>query len=373
MIEDEYDVVVVGAGPAGALASHICAGNGLRTLLVEALSMPRDKLCGGGVAPWVIRELNVPAYLIERTIERVQVIAGSKTILTMPIPNEIAYRMVLRHDFDHFLVRRAEQAGAAVKEGTRVRSVIRNTQGAVLGIVTDTGKIRAKLTIGCDGASSTVARSAGFWEKWWPEDANKGWRKHQAFCLETQIQLSPEAIDSRISNTMMLFFEKDFPGYYWVFPKKQVLTVGVGSFSDLIGANVLRERLNRLIQLHPVASEVLEGSQRGSVKGAYLPIRGPLSPLYAAGVILAGDSAAQVGSVWGEGIYFAVRAGIAAGETAVQAIQEDDVSARFLSEYENRCEETIGKSLSIQADILRNSPTPLDATTAYAEHLFDGL
>jgi geranylgeranyl reductase family protein len=373
MIEDEYDVVVVGAGPAGALASHICAENGLRTLLVEALSMPRDKLCGGGVAPWVIRELNVPAYLIERTIERVQVIAGSKTILTMPIPNEKAYRMIMRHDFDHFLVRRAQQAGATIKERTRVHSVFRNNRGAVAGIVTGIGKIRTKLIIGCDGASSTVARSAGLWEKWWPEDTGKGWRRHQAFCLETQMQLSPEAIENRISNTMMLFFEKDFAGYYWVFPKQRVLTVGVGAFSDSIGANVLRESLNRLIQLHPVASEVLVGSQMGSVKGAYLPIRGPLSPSYAAGVIVAGDSAGQVGAVWGEGIYFAIRAGIAAGETAVQAIQEDDVSSQFLSEYENRCEQVIGKSLSIQAEILRNAPTPLDATTAYVKHLFDEL
>jgi len=373
MIDNEFDVVVVGAGPAGGLASSICAGSGLKVLMLEALPLPRDKLCGGGVAPWVIKQMDVPDHLIERTIEHVQVIAGSKTILKMPIPNEIAYRMIMRQDFDHFLVRRAQQVGTVIKERTRVHSVLRNNRGAVVGVLTNIGKIRAKLTIGCDGASSTVARSAGLWEKWWPKETSKGWRRHQAFCLETQMQLSPEMIESRISNTMMLFFEKDFPGYYWIFPKKRVLTVGLGAFSDAIGANVLRERLNRLIRLHPVASEVLEDSQMGSVKGAYLPIQGPLSPSYAAGVIVAGDSAGQVGSVWGEGIYFAVRAGIAAGETAVQAIQEDDMSAQFLREYENRWKQAIGKSLSIQADILRESPTPLDATTTYAEHLFNQL
>jgi digeranylgeranylglycerophospholipid reductase len=370
MPEEKYDVIVVGTGPAGSVASLSCGSAGLKTLLVDALPLPRDKLCAGGVSPWVIEKLRVPDNLIERRIEQVQVVAGSKKIPVIPWPSDMAYRMVMRKEFDHFLTEKARRAGVVIKDKTAVITLLRNEQGLVEGVRTTRGEFRAGLVIGCDGASSVVARTSGLWKKWWnQEDIVKGWRQHQALCLEMQMRLDPQVIEGMVGNTMTLLFEKDFPGYSWIFPKRKVLTVGIASFSDLTRADELRERFHILVNNHPVASRLLHHAETGRLQGAYLPIRGPLSPSYDDGVMVAGDSASQVGAIWGEGIYFAVRAGMAAGETAVEAINKQNASRQFLKKYEERWKREIGENLSAQAKILSGSPTPLQATTTFAEYL----
>nr|MDO8097547.1 NAD(P)/FAD-dependent oxidoreductase [Candidatus Njordarchaeota archaeon] len=369
MNEDEYDVIVVGAGPAGSAASFSCASAGLKTLLVEALPLPRDKLCAGGVSAWVIKKLGIIDNLIERTIQQVQVVAGSRKIPVIPWPADMAYRMVMRKEFDHFLSEKAREAGAAVKDKTHVSTVLKDKNGIVRGVKTSHAEFKARLVIGCDGASSVVARTSGLWKKWWnQEHIMRGWRQHQAFCLEAQMQLNPQVIERRVGNTMTLLFEKTFPGYYWIFPKRKVLTVGLASFSSLTSSDELRDRLSKLIHNHPVASELLRDAKMGYLRGAYLPIRGPLSPSYDDGVMVAGDSAAHVGAVWGEGIYFAARGGIAAGETAVQAIGSNDTSKQFLKKYEDRWRKEIGENLEIQARILKEAPTPLQATITFTEY-----
>jgi geranylgeranyl reductase family protein len=370
LAEIDYDVIVVGAGPAGSAASMICAEAGLKTILIESQSFGRDKLCAGGVSPWVIRRLEVPGSLIERTIEQVQVVAGSKKIPVIPWPDDMAYRMVMRKEFDFFLVRKAKEAGSMVKDRTRVCSVLKNAEEKVCGVRSSGGDVKARIVIGCDGASSVVARTSGLWEKWWSRGAmGEGWRNHQAFCLETQTSLDSKMIESRVGSTMTLLFEKDFPGYYWIFPKRNVLTVGALSLSFSVGAEELKERMKRIIKYNSVASNILRGAKMAALKGAYLPIHGPLYPSFGDGLMVAGDSASHVGAVWGEGIYFAVRAGIAAGETAIQAIRNDDVSKQFLKAYEERWKREIGNNLSVQAKILNEAPTPLHATISFAEYL----
>jgi digeranylgeranylglycerophospholipid reductase len=342
----------------------------MKTLLVDALNLPRDKLCAGGVSSWVIERLRVPDDLIERTVEHVQIVAGSKKIPIIPWPKDMAYRMVMRRDFDHFITEKARKAGAEIKDRTAVATLFRNNNGVVSGVRTSRGDFKSQLIIGCDGASSIVARTSGLWSKWWSRgDEAEGWRRHQAFCLETQMELDPQIIEQRVGNTMTLLFDKSFPGYSWIFPKRRVLTVGLASFSYLTPVKELRERLNRLIHDHPVASKLLNDAEMKSLSGAYLPIRGPLMPSYDDGVIIAGDAASQVGAVWGEGIYFAVRAGLAAGETAVDAIRKQDVSRQFLKKYEDRWRQEIGENLMTQAEILRKASTPLQATIDFAANL----
>ncbi|WXG46734.1 MAG: NAD(P)/FAD-dependent oxidoreductase [Candidatus Atabeyarchaeum deiterrae] len=369
MHKEQYDVIVVGAGPAGSAASFSCAKANLRTLLIESQPLPQEKLCAGGVNPWVIQELGIPERLIERTIQQVQVVAGSKKIPTIPWPSEMAYRMAMRKDLSHFLADRASKMGVTVIDSRRVLSVLKLRDGTICGVKTSGGDINAKIVIGCDGASSTVARTSGLWEKWWGPKVLSGWLRHQAFCLETQMHMDPKIIEKRVGNTMTLFFEKEFPGYCWIFPKRRVLTVGVLSLSSSVNKEELRGQLEKLVHIHTLASELLKGGQMEPIRGAYLPIRGPLTPSYDDGLMLAGDSAAHVGAIWGEGIYFAVKAGIAAGETAVQAIHNGDVSRESLKIYEERWKMEIGENLETQSKILNDAPTPLQATIAFAEYI----
>jgi geranylgeranyl reductase family protein len=369
LTSNEYDVIVVGSGPAGASASLSCAEQGLKTIMIEALALPRDKLCAGGVSPWVIEKLGIPEELVERTIQSIQVYAGSKKIPIIPWPRDMAYRMVMRREFDYFLVEKCRKAGVEIRDMTHVSSLTSGKNREANGVMTSSGEFKARLVIGCDGASSVVARTAGLWVKWWGKnDSWERWKKHQAFCLETQMHLEPQEIERRLGNTMCLLFEKDFPGYYWIFPKRRFLTVGVLSFSPTLGSKQLVEHLKAAINDRPAVSELLRGSEMSPLRGAYLPIRGPLCPSYSEGVMLAGDSASQVGAVWGEGIYFAVRAGLAAGETAVEAVERNDFSGQFLKRYEDRWKREIGVNLQTQAKILLDEPTPLEATIAFSKY-----
>ena len=116
---ERYDVVISGAGPAGAQAAFRCASAGLRTVLLERDVLPRHKCCAGGVLgrAQARAELQLPDDLVEQRIKSFAVVwAGNRKLF--PLSGEVA-AIVRRERLDHFLVMRAEKAGAEVLEGTR--------------------------------------------------------------------------------------------------------------------------------------------------------------------------------------------------------------------------------------------------------------
>jgi flavin-dependent dehydrogenase len=233
---------------------------------------------------------------------------------------------------------------------------------------TNKGIFKGKIVVGCDGVSSVVAKTGGFWTKWFGNDARK-WRERCAYCTEAHFKLPDREIDKRIGNTLHLFYERGLMGYHWIFPKKGILTVGTGCAT--IG---MRKKpvsyFNDFTKGNPIAVRILEGAKlTGKVKGAYSPLSGTFTPTYGDGVLLAGDSVGMVGSVTGEGIYFAARAGIAAGEVAAEAALSDNVSASFLERYEKRWRREFGNLLEIQFKFLLETQNPLKAMGLYTEYI----
>jgi geranylgeranyl reductase family protein len=347
------------------MAALHAARGGASTALLDKEKLPREKLCGGGVNAWVIRKLSIPEGIIERTMSYAQVVAGQKKLRLVPWPDSLSWRMVMRDKFDYHLTKMAVEAGAALIESTSVESVIRNEKGNVCGVKTrNKGELCCDIVVGCDGVASTVAKTAGFWANWFDDDVHK-WLDRCAYCAEAQYELNEKEIQRRIGDTSYIFYERDLMGYHWIFPKKGLLTVGTGCATTK-SRKKPASYFNDFVKGNPIAKEILQDARIvGKLRGAYVPFKGAFTPSYGDGVLLAGDSAGMVGGVTGEGIYFAVRSGIAAGEIASKAIKSSNTSARFLSQYERRWQNEIGNHLDVQVRFLRETQNPLTAMGLY--------
>ncbi|MEX2705986.1 MAG: NAD(P)/FAD-dependent oxidoreductase [Candidatus Freyrarchaeum guaymaensis] len=113
--------------------------------------------------------------------------------------------------------------------------------------------------------------------------------------------------------------------------------------------------MDYFLNKHPVLPKILEGGKIILKRGAWLPIMHVQRPSYGNGVLLAGDSAGMVSPISGEGIYYAVRAGIEAGVMAAEAVNNGDFSAGVLSNYEERWHSVIGEQLHYQEKLFRET------------------
>jgi digeranylgeranylglycerophospholipid reductase len=225
----------------------------------------------------------------------------------------------------------------------------------VKGVITSTGeKILSDIVIACDGASSRIARAYGRWE--WSQNVRKAWYDQMSYCIGIEIKLGKEIIDERFGNTYMIFTGKDIApmGYAWLFPKRENVSVGLGSMATTLEKKPM-DYMNRFVEQNEVVTQLLKGGKRIMSKGAWLPAWKPTGsvykPSFGAGILIAGDAAGMVSSITGEGIYYAVRGGIEAGVTAAEAVNEGNFTVDFLSKYQERWEASIGITLDFQDHI----------------------
>lgn len=351
---EKYDVIVVGAGPAGSVAAWKAAKGGANTLLIEKAKLPRYKLCGGAVAQWIIQKFDIPEDAIENKGRQMIVCRPPKyKFEKYPVP---AWQgMVLRDKFDYHLTKRAEEAGVEIINGTRVQSIIKEGD-YVKGVQTAGDKYLSDIVIGCDGAASMTARTAGFWKKWF-DDQGTTWKEHMAFCMGAEMKMDNKLINERLGEGNLYFFvgRKVAPlGYGWIFPKDDMLSIGLGSHMKTFDRKP-SEYMKYFITEHPIASGLLADAEMVRLQGAYIPYKKAFKPSFDNGIMLAGDSAGMVNPINGEGIFYAMRAGVAAGEVAAEAVKAKDFSAGFLKRYEDRWSSEIGKHLDKQGEIFESN------------------
>ena len=353
-MDEKYDVVVVGAGPAGSVAAMKAAEGGAKTLLLDKYKLPRYKLCGGGVANWVVRRFNIPSEVLERRYDVLSFFTPPKYDRHDLELGTTSYFGVYRDDFDYHLTSMAVEKGVELREKVKITEAVKKNE-QVKGVITSTGKkIFSDVVIACDGASSRIAQECGMWE--WSQNVKKTWYDQMSYCVGIEIKLGKEIIDEKFGNTYMIFTGKDIApmGYAWLFPKRENVSVGLGSMANTLEKKPM-EYMNRFIKHNKVASSLLKGGKQIMSKGAWLPAWKPAGsaykPSYGAGILIAGDAAGMVSSITGEGIYYAVRGGIEAGVTAAEAVNEGDFTGNFLSKYQERWEASIGITLDFQDHI----------------------
>lgn len=289
----EFETIVVGAGPAGALAAWELARAGRSVALVEQHGLPRSKTCGGGLV-WrgrrrLPREFVLP---VERECRRARLRLAPGAEPVEIVREQPIVSMTMRAELDLALVELARAAGAELLERTRVEGLQSDARGVELS--TSSGGLRARALVGADGARGVVARLAGWSEPLATIPA-----------LEAEIEASPELF-ARHAEAAVFDFGLQPHGYAWCFPKRGHLSVGVLSMrrGPQQLASVLRAYL---AGLGLAAAHVREAS------GCVIPVR-PRQCRARGPVLLVGDAAGLVDPLTAEGLSLAIESGRLAGQ-----------------------------------------------------------
>ncbi len=288
-----YDVIVVGAGPAGSTTARECAARGLSTLLVDKAEFPRDKPCGGGVTIRAARQLPFDlAPVIERTIRGVRFSLRQSRPFTRRGEVPLVYMTQRRH-LDQYLLERAVAAGVTLRERAPVEAVAR--EGRRIAVRAGGESFEALALVAADGANGRTAALVGIPSPRW-----------MGVALEANI--APSAgITARWEDVFALDLGALPGGYGWVFPKGDHVNVGVGGWTHT--GPLLRATLDRVTRHYG-----LDPRDYQNLRGHRLPMRRPGAPLADGNVVLVGDAAGLLDPFTYEGIYAAIWSGRTAAE-----------------------------------------------------------
>ncbi|MFH8985532.1 geranylgeranyl reductase family protein [Streptomyces varsoviensis] len=312
--ESVWDVVVVGAGPAGASAAYAAAVAGRRVLLLEKSELPRYKTCGGGIIG-PSRDSLPPGFELPLR-DRVHAVTFSLNgkLTRTRRAKQMLFGLINRAEFDASLVETAKDAGAHVRTGTTVSRVEQHgasvpDRRTVAVVLADGEIVLARAVIGADGSASRIG-------------AHVGVKLDQVdLGLEAEIPVPPTVAEDWAGRVHIDW--GPIPGSYgWVFPKGDTLTVGVISARGE-GAGTKRYLEDFIARLG------LAGFEPSVSSGHLTRCRADDSPLSRGRVIVCGDAAGLLEPWTREGISFALRSGRLAGEWAVRISEaQDAVDAR---------------------------------------------
>ena len=353
----DVDVIVVGAGPAGACASIELARAGLQVVLLERGPFPGSKnMYGGVVYPRILDEL-IPNWWDEAPVQR-WVTRRSTMVLTPTQALTVDFRSTAwgappyngatayRPDFDHWLASHAEAAGAQVLCSTTVVGLLRDANGRVVGVRTDRpdGDLRARLVIACDGVNSFVAKEAGLHP---PVDA-----ANYTLGVKETLALPKEVIDERFGvrgregvDIEILGGTGGVNGGGFVYTNLDTIAIGAVLKLPKLAAQKRRpEEIIAGLKAHPAIAPLVEGAELKEYSAHVIPEAGlaMMPKLAGDGLLVAGDAAAMclAAGIWLEGVNFAMASGMYAGRAAIDAIRTGDVSTAGLAGYERRLSET---------------------------------
>ena len=332
-MKDQYDVVVVGAGPAGSIAAKTAALKGLDVLLIEKRQEIGDPVrCAEGVKKISIRKHIEPDnrwICADVKGSRIFSPDGTKVEMSEAISGgEVGY-VLERKVFDRALAYEAAIAGADVMVKTRATGLVIE-DGFVRGVnvmhLGDESTIRSKIVIGADGVESKIGRWAGIDTSLHPSDIETC-----AQFLVTGMNIDQDYCDFYLGNKIAP------AGYIWVFPKgKNQANIGIGILGSKSGKHRAVTLLSDFIKEQMPDAKIIEMVVGG------VPVKGTIEKTIANGLMLVGDAARQSDPITGGGIINSMDAGKIAGEVAAKAIAAGDVSTNALNEYEKRWRATIG-------------------------------
>lgn len=335
-----YDVVVIGAGPAGSTAAKNLAEGGRKVLLLDKATFPRDKPCGGGLPTRVLKRFPYIEPFIDSVSYGTIMYSSSLRYKFDFIREKPFLLMVLRNKFDYELLTLATQAGAEFQGGKSVVDILIGEDKAVV-MLEDGQSIETQMVVGCDGMHSVVAEKTKLCKK----------LEMLCICLMQEQSLTPKQLSSFFTKkklTYLFIKTQGIAGYGWVFPKKNCVNIGVGEFQSAVSRarpkKPLKETYDAFISTLKEKQLLPDNFPVENLRGATLPIF-PLENTYGDRVLLCGDAAGFINPITGEGIYYAMASGHIAAQIIAEGLKANNLTRKFLSQYQDRWIADFGKDL----------------------------
>jgi geranylgeranyl reductase family protein len=336
----DYDVIVVGAGPAGSTTARRATQAGLNVLLFDKEPFPRSKPCAGGIRFQVSELLDFDlSSVYQRKISGIAVFSPSGLRADcISEDRSMPGRTVMRSEFDYLLLQKAIEAGTTFMDSTEAIDIHETSNE--ISVTTLDGEVHtADYVVGADGVNSNVAKQLKFYS---------GWKKDRAsVALEAEVEVGeqkvreicgePSGYDAEL---LLLYFGEFAHGYTWCFPKKTILSVGACCRQDKV-KNIRAGFMNwftRFQRDYQFEGKIIsEGAARFPVK--------PAETLAKGRALLVGDAAGLVDAFTGEGIPEAIQSGILAARALNEAVEKSNPLA--LWEYEQDCQNMILSELKV--------------------------
>lgn len=352
---ERFDVVIVGAGPAGATAALVAARAGLSVCLLERGPFPGSKNMYGGVIYGRILDQVLPGWFDEAPVQRwitrrSTMVTTDDQALTIDFRNGAWSRApyngatAFRADFDGWLAGKAEEAGATLVCATTATGLLRGGDGRVVGVRTDRpdGDIEAGLVIAADGVNSFLAKEAGLYPHFSAEHITLG--------AKEVLHLGRDEIDRRFGlrdleglDIEMLGCTQGIAGGGFLYTNLESIAVGVVlSVTGLARSGLRPEQVIAGMKQHPAIAPYVEGGELVEYSAHLIPEGGyrVMAELAGDGLLVTGDAAGLclAAGLWLEGVNFAIGSGLAAAQTAIEALAAGDTSAAGLAGYRRRLE-----------------------------------
>ena len=280
----DFDVIVVGAGPAGSSAALVLARAGRRVCLLERGPFPGSKNMYGGVVYGRILDTLIPNWWEEAPVQRWVTRRGT-VIMTETQALTVDYRTTawgeapyngcttFRPDFDSWLADKAVEAGAVLVTSTTATALLRDASGRICGVSTDRpeGDLTARVVIACDGVNSFLAKEAGLYPHAVPENFTLG--------AKEVLALPREEIEKRFglrghegADFEIVGCTRGIPGGGFVYTNLDSIAVGVVlSVTELAKAKVRPEELIAGLKAHPMVAPWIEGADLKEYSAHLIP------------------------------------------------------------------------------------------------------
>ncbi len=337
----QTDVLIIGAGPAGASAALFLAKKGIASVVVDKEKFPRDKICGDALSGKAVEVLNKLDKNFAEELASHEKFLGSYGV-TFVAPNGEALRVPFqtkkekknapgfiskRIDFDNWLIEKVKsKKEIQLFEETEIRDYRREAD-RIVAETKDGKSFHAKIVMACDGAYSSFTKNiAGI----------KTEAEHNCFGLRAYYK-NVKGLDTE--NFIELHFLKEFlPGYFWIFPLPNGgANVGVGMRADKMSAKKinLKKSFESILENNPLLKERFSSAEKvGEVKLFGLPLGSKKRKLSGNNYMLCGDAAMLIDPFTGEGIGNAMFSGLYAANQVEKCLEQNNFSSGFMQQYD---------------------------------------